>query len=330
MKFKTWKIFHVFVICSVSYLFSSYFSQFLTGGDFEYYTEIFSRAQLFEIKKSSYQDFVFFGEPMANFVFVLLGQIKKVEFIDVNNVLNTLIVLLFFVLARLKQFNALVFALLISNFYMVVLFFAAIKLKLALIFVLFALISPVYIRFMFWFSAFLTHFSLLLILPSILILKRPLLDKEYSLCLIFSVLFLILAASNNAISLDDTYSYVFNKIVYIIGDGISTTISIFKCFLISLVFFDLKKISFRNYFHQFLVFLPLIVSSGFLSADRIAMLVFVFGVAVYGSKAQKGNPAFYACLFYFLLKSVIFVSDVVVYGDGFWFDSFASTSSFLG
>ena len=55
------------------------------------------------------------------------------------------------------------------------------------------------------------------------------------------------------------------------------------------------------------------------------MFVFILGVAVYGSKAQNGNPAFYACLAYFLLKSVVFVFDVVVYGDGFWFDSFAST-----
>ena len=263
MKFSIFRITHVFVICVVSFLFSSYFSQFLIGGDFQYYTSAFDNAQFYEINKTSFQDFMFFGEPMANFAFVLFGQMKDLEFIDVNNVLNTLLILLFCVVSRLKQFNALVFALLISNFYMMVLFFAAIKLKLALIFVLFALISPMYIRVIFWFIAFLTHFSLLLILPSILILKRPPLDRESSFSFILFVLLLTAGGINNAISLADITLYIYNKIVYIVGGGVSSTISVLKCFLISLVFFDFKKINFRSYLYQFLVFLPLIVASGF-------------------------------------------------------------------
>ena len=202
--------------------------------------------------------------------------------------------------------------LLISNFYILVLFFSAERLKFAFLFFLIFIICKKIYKYVFILFSLLTHTQMIIIFLSLYInyiynskisLIRKILINIFTFT--FLLIFFILGR-DHIVSKFDAYS----TIVQESDSG----------------FFSLLKVSILYFFTLFsyprlsivLAGFPILVSSYFLGSTRIMMIMFLFYFFTIVLYKKKTDVFFYLMMLYFSLKSINFISKIILYGDGFY------------
>lgn len=228
---------------------------------------------------------------------------------------NVLMLILLYNLARRHHANYSMITLLLINYYIIVLMTGAERLKFAFIFLLLAASSRQrrYTILMLVAAIFAHMESILFVLSSVAGKLTASIDPRYlrrlhwrqitKLLLILVSFVLILMYKSDGI-LDKVNSYMKINLAFVdTGPAILFT-------LVGSVFIRRKILFIAS-------LTPLIIVILFIGAIRVNMIVFMIGVYLYWLEGKSNHPLLYLMMFYFAIKGLLIMHDVVVFGTGY-------------
>ena len=305
------------LVGTIAYFLSVILLTYYTSGDQIHYVKLYEEMSSLNYIESlaAAQLLVGSSEPVSIFLLWLgaYSGIDKVTWISLFN--SFLVSALYLVLLRFRV-GFLAKFLVLTNFYLYVLLTGAERLKFSYLFLVFSLLVFGSSRLVFLALALLSHFQTILLFPSLFLYSNYREFKRFSyfyvgkkflavifLSLFFLILFFVLFGGGVFLKAQ-SYVSLDNNILDVI-----------KPLGLVILFCLISKNSFR----AFLSATPLILLVLFLGPDRVNMIIvtFVFFIALI--EGRVNNPLFLAILFYFSLKTIGFISNIIIYGDGFYF-----------
>ena len=207
-----------------------------------------------------------------------------------------------------------IIALLSLNFYLLVLFFAAERLKLGLLFVLMASAYSGVFRYVYLCFAIFSHVQIALLLVSklsanIAMSVLPLFRRRLRLRLLFSLvgaLFLIgllFTVREHILSKMETYIAFSGGIIHIIKPLIFTAFTLYYAR--------------HRWFEAVSMQAPIILAAFIVGGERVVLFSY-FVFMLYGLQFRRGsNFGVYLFSMYFFVKGIIFITNIITYGNGF-------------
>ena len=251
---------------------------------------------------------------LLHFLFNWIGSNLGIEKVVFYSFVNSCLALCFLLLLRKWNVSFIIILLIIlTNYYFYVLYFSAERLKFGF---LFLFLSFMFTRYYFYFSilSVLSHFQLIIIYLSIIFNK--VLTTFYSASTTLKIKY----SDFRLITLS---IFIFLVVVFVFsGHLISKFEAYFKWggiedLLKISVFFALALWYSKNKIQVFLVFIPLFIAVYFLGGERVNMMgyfVFLF----YGLQYKRGlNFGILVTSAYFLYTNIVFVDNIIKYGEGF-------------
>jgi hypothetical protein len=303
-----------------SFIFSLYIGNLYIDGDQIYYKEAYSLVKGLDLVEGflSYRSQISSEEPI-HFLFVWVFSNFGVDKNVLMSVVNSFfIIILTKLLLKWRVFNFIIFATIVTNFYILVLFFSAERLKFSIIFLLLSvlLIEKKKTSLFFTLLSVLTHTqtSLMIIANSFGLFMSNLFKAKKSIfsslnlgkifaIIIFGAIFLFL--KDHLFSKFSSYSEITKSKSFIANSWQSIIFLLFSLWYS------------RNKLETFFVFIVIIFSASLVGSDRITILAYFF--FMYNAlKINRGfNLGVLLSIIYFGFKSTIFLTNIFNNGHGF-------------
>lgn len=286
-------------------------SPYYTNGDQIYYSRFYD-----EVEGKSFLEVLQFSkliidslEPVYPFLVWIASEFfDKNLFLSISNA--TLVVGFFFACKKYSVPSFLPFFILTTNFYFYVLYFSAERLKFAFIFLFFAIIfSERVVRFLLLFIiAIFSHVQLILMFSGIVLKKlKPNFSNPANT---FKTLFFYILCLGIAIYLKD---HILGKVSYYANLPLEYG-DILKILLFAAASFYYSN---KNKTTLWLFF-PLFLATFIFGGGRVVVMGF-FIFLFYALQYKKGlNLGILFFSSYFLIKTLDFIENVIMYGDGFY------------
>ena len=296
----------------LSYFLLSYYN----GGDQLYYHEFYNAlngAQLDEMMTLAYS-IVTSVEPISVFILWLgsnLGFEKNVYI----SLLNVILIVSLFLVARKNNVKNLMIGLLLTNFYVVVLMTGAERLKIAYIFLIISMFFVGKIRLLLLVLSPLAHLQSMILLVGIalayfegFLLKLLFRFSISKKSLGFLIIILVVGAS----------------IVYYLFDGIQNKFisyssqdnSLFELINLGILSVIALYVSHKR-FRMFIALLPMIPAIAILGGTRVNMIAVSLVIYYLMEEHRFNHYLVYLLMVYFSLKTIPFVNRIILYGHGF-------------
>lgn len=286
-------------------------------GDQEHYNLFFQNCILSDYsvadKFSCYSAYLDSQEPGYFIIINTLATLfnKHTIIIAADTLLAYLITRLIFLHTNIGYQRHILSILMVTNFYMLVLCLSAERLKFSLILLLLALLTKnIKNKYIFIFSSLMTHSQNIILffsgfLSQIQSLRLSLWKKT---ALIFGGISLLLMIfyfnKEHILRKFSIYSSVDA------GDfGINAVIKVSVLYIIAIL--SIRKWS------VVLGGLPILLSSYLLGSSRIMILMFIFYIAITLYNKKKMDLIMFLVLCYFSYKSIGFIQNILIYGEGF-------------
>jgi hypothetical protein len=304
------KIFSAIIIFILSVYISSYF----TAGDQLAYNKAYYGIIGLDIFSAylHYQGSVGSLEPIHFFISWIVSNLgmEKDIFIAFSN--SILVYILISVLQSWRVSITVIISIVFFNFYFTVLYFSAERLKFGIILLLLSVLNYKNYKksIFFTFFAIITHVQTAIIYISILFKKvfLDILNLFHTGKLSKNIVYLSFLFTIPIIILSDHIFYKFSSFTSLFG--IQDLIKTFLFFIMSLYYSKDKK-------ETALIFIPLFVMIIFVGDTRINMLSY-FIFLYYSLQINRGlNFGILVTSLYFGYKSIDFVSNIFLYGNGF-------------
>ena len=229
-------------------------------------------------------------------------------------------ILMFFVakILLIQRINKIFIFSLVFNFYSLALFFSAERLKFSLLF---------FVLFLYYFNnkrkgLLLLFLSVLTHVQTVLLLSSTYINRIYRRCLIFfktgrlkkTPYFLVALVVSIAFVyiLKDHLSSKFNSYI---GQGFNL-ISISKPFMFVILSYFANKNK-KDFMKILILFLPIIVGSFIFGESRIVIFAYFLFLFVSFKKSPRINIYILLTSLYFFYKGVLFLDNVMLYGNGY-------------
>lgn len=307
------------VLYFVLFFIYSYFLSFnYTMGDQEHYRLLYERlgdSKLDEILSISFSTVGSF-EPITVFLIWVGAQLEINKDVYMS-FWNAVLLLGLVVLARKYRMNLVFIILLSTNFYLIVLMTGAERLKFAMILLTYSFIyfDSSKARYGFIFLSPLAHFQSLIFISGYVshvisnqILLFFVLLKIKKIALIFLVFFLVFAsiffAFFGGLLFSKFYAYFDSRSLY----------SFLNILLLCVVVLFVGK----NKFSFFLMFSVVAVFVLLVGEERVNMIAFFLSLFFLMLEGRADHPLFLLIMLYFSIKSIPFVNNIILYGNGFY------------
>jgi hypothetical protein len=225
------------------------------------------------------------------------------------SIINTIFVISLYLFARKNQVSMSMIFLFLTNFYIIVLISFAERLKISYLFLILAGLTVGRIRTFLLFSALLSHFQSIIILFCFGFSYLCGFIKNFFSINDLKKLLIILILSAGILFLN--YDYILIKINAYAGSG--DLLEILK--LICLLAIPLYVTS-RPYKMAVTIF-PLLPSVAIIGGTRINMIAFTIAIYFLIKERRMSHPLVYLLMLYFSLKSLFFIEEVILTGQGF-------------
>jgi hypothetical protein len=253
-------------------------------------------------------------EPITAFILWIGAQLGIEKNIYIS-FLNILLSLGFFLLLKKYKVPIYLYAILFSNFYLIVLMTSAERLKIAYIFLVYAALIPGRIGLMLALASPLAHLSSFIFLfcfsfPKFIenfkflftdfSIKKRNFKFQISIFLIAIPIFL----------------YLEDSIIYKASEYTTVYSGIVDFFNISLIFFIGIFVT-RDRFQMVFSMLPLFGAIFMIGTIRVNMIAVTLFIYILLKEYKLHHPLVILLLFYLSIKSIPFIYNIFIYGNGF-------------
>lgn len=254
------------------------------------------------------------AEPLSAFILWFgsnLGFEKDVYI----SILNVILIVGLFLLARQHRVKMPLIFLLLTNFYVVVLMVAAERLKIAYIFLILSVLFEGRVRLLLLTLTPLAHLQSILLLMGVITANNENFIKK----IIFK--FSLSRKSIKSVILLSSLVVIFGIFLY---EGIlqkitayaSSDLPLFVLLNIAILWSIAIYVS-RNRIRMFLALLPMIPAVAILGGDRVNMIAFTLVIYFLMEERRLNHPLIYILMTYLSIKTIPFVYKIILYGDGF-------------
>lgn len=303
------------LLAVAAFAFSMLFAPLYVGGDQAVYAKVYSEFSSFGL--NIFDDFTFYQEMTDSrepgyFILVKIVAPLMDKFVF-GSMLNAALV---YFLARWLAINRVswvVRPLIFGNFYLLVLFFSADRLKVALIFLLIAEMSIGRKKYFLMSMGIFSHIQILFLVLVKYFVKAPDIFRNmikgkisfrWRELLVIGAFGIVAAALGNQILLKFS---VYNAL----SAGADELVKPLA-FLIGSIFYAKEK-----WLEAVFAQIPVLVGCYFLGSDRLVIFSFIIFM-FYALKVSRGlNFGVLMSLGYFFFQGVIFLQNIVYFGDGF-------------
>lgn len=250
------------------------------------------------------------GEPFSALIIWFganLGMSQNVFF----SLLNSFLFILILHWLNINRVSFLSTFLILFGYYVFVLMFSAERLKFAVIFLLLGIIVNNRSSILFLIISLLNHFSIILLIPSMVLTKFYSKNIQYFLNIKYFVYFFI------SIILFFVFWPIFNLNVLNKISDTNTSENIFDFFSFSIMFFSLVTSNKSLNYQFYISMLPFIFFIYLMGPTRVNMLCYMFYLWYFVHNNLTNNLIFKGILIYNFLKSFYFLFNVYKFGTGF-------------
>ena len=304
------------VLTLFAYFFSFYLLSHYTGGDQISYHKFYDALYGARIEEIMFLALahVSSAEPLSAFILWLgsnLGFEKNVYI----SLLNVILIVSLFLLARQHRVKMLMIGLLLTNLYVVMLMTGGERLKIAYIFLILATLFVGKMRLLFLSLSPFAHLQSTILLAGVMLAQF----EGFILNLLFRF-----TISKRLIGLLIVLLVVGATIGYYLFDGIQNKaaayafeeVSPFELINIGILSVIALYVSHKR-FRMFLVLLPMIPAIAILGGMRVNMIAVTLVIYYLMEERRLHHPLVYLLMAYFSIKTIPFVNKVILYGDGF-------------
>lgn len=253
-------------------------------------------------------------EPISIYV-LWSGAVLGIEKDIFISLLNAILLLGLFLFCRRHHAGPIATFLLLTNFYIIVLMTGAERLKIAYIIIFWAtLYTPNKGKFLTGFSGF-AHLQNFILIPSLALayyshsIRRFLKAGKFKIGSIFIIIIMIIFAAIIFIIFNEML--IRKATVYISNAGSSIQI-------INLVILTIVAIFATRYrWRMFLLLLPMYPAVLLLGGQRVNMIAVTLALYFLTTERALNHPFVLFLLMYFSLKSIPFINNIILYGNGF-------------
>lgn len=298
------------------FLASLFLFPYFTGGDQVHYRLFYdgvlgrSPAEAF----SFYSDTLGTSEPGYFFlIYFFSGFVSKDILLSLINFLFTYFIFLWLLINRVRFY---ILPLLLLNFYFLVLLFSAERLKLSLLFFLISYFSVGVIRYVLYAFSLFSHVQVLMLFASI----------QSKRLIYFFRRFLVGRVAFDFLPLFFSFFLGGTLVVFLWGHISAKFIVYHELWsgwgaLIKPLLFTCLAMYYAKgkCLEALLASAPMVVASFLIGAERVVMFSY-FVFMFYSLRCSRGvNFGVIAFSFYFLWRGIIFLYNIINYGDGFFF-----------
>jgi len=303
-------------LAPIVYVLSYYLLSYYTYGDQVWYTKLYQAlngANIDEVLILSY-NYVGGQEPISAYILWLGANLDIDKNIYVS-LLNVVLIISLFFLLRQYRVKILMIGLFLTNFYIVVLMTSAERLKISYIFLILAMQFADKKRFLFLLSSPFAHLQNIILLSlTVLIyfedlLKDFIFNKVVKKRGVLSLIMIVVVVTAVILYLLDN---ILNKASSYIAQDIAITELINLVILAAIAFYVSKK-----RFRIFLIVLPSIPLIMSIGGTRFNMIAITLIIYLLMEERKLHHPLIYLLMAYFSIKSIPFVNNIILYGDGF-------------
>ncbi len=254
------------------------------------------------------------AEPLSAFILWLGSNLGCEKNIYIS-ILNVIMLVSLFLLARKHGVKALMCFLLLTNFYVVVLMTGAERLKISYIFLILAALFAGRVRLLLLSLSPFAHLQSVLLLLSVITASFE--DFIKKLIFRFSI-------SKRAIVSMLLLSGVVVIFGYFLSEGIlrkamdyaSGDILLFELVNVGILGLIALYVSHKR-LQMFLILFPLIPAIVILGGARVNMIAFTLVIYYLMVERRLHHPLIYLLMMYFSIKTITFINGIFLYGDGF-------------
>lgn len=303
-------------IIPLAYVASFVLLSFYTGGDQTHYHKFYKALHGVGIDKIAYlaSFHLASAEPLSAAI-LWVGANLGIEKNIYISLLNVIMIVGIFVLARRNQVSLFVIGLLLTNFYVVVLMTGAERLKIAYIFLILGALSIGKKSLILFVGSILSHLQNGLLLAGVV---------AGSFSRMVSTLVLHFSVSRRSIWLLIASASIGSAIGYLIFDGIARKVAdyaviefspsqVVKVGILSAIALYVSNKRLR----MILTIFPTIIAIAFLGDIRVNMIAVTLVIYNLMDEHRLDHPLVHLLLVYFSLKSIPFIYNIVLYGNGF-------------
>lgn len=300
----------------VVFTFSFYFSSAYQLGDQVHYRAFYYDLQTASIDQILFLQLVHIGssEPLYGLI-AWLGAYASIDKDVYFSIINALLCLFLLKFLIKNSANIIYITLVFVNFYLLVLMGSAERLKVSFLFVVLAATTPSYrARYMYLFAGLLSHFQNFILVGSRLVGLIPKVfvgnaDSLKSVALASVGIVLVLTFYNwlpaNFLTVinDKFEAYKNNHGILAIKEIVILTV--------------IAIVVLRHKFEAILTFMACGVAASVLGPERVNMIAFILFSYYTVLEHRTNHPLVIAMMFYFAVKGLLFVFDVITRGTGF-------------
>ncbi len=299
----------------LTFAFSYYIFSYYTLGDqrfyIPFYNDCLSQSNL-NVQFICYKETVGAQEPFFFFTAKFFSFFSSKVFF--SSFLNSCLIAVIFKLASKNISNNIslnIFMLLIVfNYYILALFFSVERLKLGLLLLLTGFLFKSSKKYILFFLALLSHLQIMAMIICYLMYLTLNSNKAF-----WKKLLMLSLASGVFIvvflGMKEQFLFKFNAYYEGTQENDLGLIGVIKTSL----YLAIAVLSIKN-FQPLIVGFPLIVMSYFLGSDRVAIMAFIIGISYVVFYRKKADLLIYIVLFYSSYKSVGFIQNIFLYGEG--------------
>lgn len=253
-------------------------------------------------------------EPITAFT-LWLGAIAGIDKNIFISIFNTLLVLGLILLLHKKNAKWYVYIFILTNFYLIVLLTGAERLKFAYILIVYALLFSGKTRYFLLALSPFAHLQSIILLASALSAKYLksivylLVKFKISKRLVVLLAFTGLAATVIGLRLWD--GLIGKAEFYMAADGGAFELKNLTILIL------VGLIATRERFRLIAAMIPFIVAAFLLGGERVNMMAISVVMYLLLTEGRLSHPAMMVLQLYFSVKSIFFIYNIFVYGDGF-------------
>jgi len=254
------------------------------------------------------------AEPLTAFT-LWLGSIAGIDKNIYISFFNTLLVIGLILLLQREKAKWYIYFFILTNFYLIVLLTGAERLKFAYILFVYAALASGKIKYFILALSPLAHLQAIILLASLVSVEylksfiNLLIKLRIRKKLVILLALIILAAAAMGLKLwDGVYA---KAAFYIVADGgIIELKNLAVLLLISLV-------ATRDKFRIVAAMIPFLVAAFLIGGERVNMMAVSVVIYLLLKEGRLSHPAMILLQIYFSLKSIFFIYNIFIYGNGF-------------
>lgn len=310
---------HVFpLVCAMfALIFSLIIFPFFQMGDQQYYRLFYK-----SVEHQSFSDLIYsfytyrntLGTSEPGYFLLVFFFSKIIEKDLLFSIINALFTYLVVNWMSIRQVRWFIIVLLLFNFYYIVLLFSAERLKISLVFLIIATHCSFFLKNTLFAFSVLTHTQTSILLISYIYKKNlDLIKKLFIYSKIKDMLLLVLIVFLISITFFMLYEHVQAKLPYYTRPFSLTHATKPLIFLVLSALYAKK-----DYRNLILSSSPIIIASLFIGSERL--VIFSYAIFLYYAlQYHRGlNLGVLLTGFYFLIKSIYFINNIIINGDGFY------------